>query len=158
MSDLGTVRITQLLARGTAGSPQRIDPFGLCGALSPRCGWPADLQPRWRVDGLSGRGCRAEPGESDLRRRENASEVQHLDGVQRETLQFTLDSRSLVYLTRADGFSQVWQRPVEKGTPRKLIRVDVGNINSMRLAPDGHRMLLTTWDESPELLLFENFR
>jgi len=75
-----------------------------------------------------------------------------------EELQWTPDSRALIYIVTRDEVSNLWQQPVEGGEPKQLTDFKTELIFSFDYSRDGKQLVLSRGIYSRNVVLFSNSR
>lgn len=83
--------------------------------------------------------------------------VRHPEGIALDSVAWTADGRQLLFATRgADGNGSFWRVPAAGGEPQKLGLPVQGPFVSLRLHPDGRRIVFTSGERSSEIWVLEN--
>jgi serine/threonine protein kinase len=75
-----------------------------------------------------------------------------------QDLQWTPDSRALIYIVTRDEVSNLWQQPVEGGEPKQLTDFKTELIFSFDYSRDGKQLVLSRGTYSRNVVLFSNSR
>lgn len=83
--------------------------------------------------------------------------TRHPETMALDSVTWTADGKQLLYATRGDGGNgSLWRVPVAGGEPQKLPVPVQGAFVSLRVHPDGRRILFTSGERSSEIWVLEN--
>ena len=71
---------------------------------------------------------------------------------------WSADGKSLQYIRTENGASNIWELPLNGGSPRQLTHFPTGEIFDFRLSLDGKRLLLSRGEVSSDVVLLSNLR
>jgi eukaryotic-like serine/threonine-protein kinase len=73
-------------------------------------------------------------------------------------VQWTPDSRSLLYVKGGAGVSNLWSQPIQEGTPKQITHFNSEMIYDFSLSPDGKRVLMSRGRSSSDVVLIRDVR
>jgi Tol biopolymer transport system component len=68
------------------------------------------------------------------------------------------DGKSLEYFLTRNGYSNIWEQPLDGGEPRQLTRFTSGRIFDFNWSVDGKRLLLSRGEVSSDVVLLSNLK
>ncbi|MEP6903473.1 MAG: DPP IV N-terminal domain-containing protein, partial [Actinomycetota bacterium] len=96
------------------------------------------------------------PWQLGLMQTETGEIVKMFDQLMAGRMSWTADSKTVIYI-EAQKSVNLWQQPIDGGTPKQLTNFDTEQLRNFDISVDGKTLVVSRGNSSHEVVLIENF-